>query len=236
MPATPNNYFPTYNGIANASDTLVQPWFIPGWDAQNIQQDTKVAIINGQIVGPGFPPNAVFYNVVGNYFDSNGSGLSGFITMKMSDGITMTVSGNTYRLPSRYVGAMDLSIPFAYNNWGSQRLFIRYGRLNISLMATDQASIGGTIICDNGGTLFYWVTEHWLGGRVFQITLPSTATSPVDINSLIVPGTIVPYQYDPVNPGGNDLTRYSEEILDTDIDGGQSGSPLSLNAIDGGTG
>jgi hypothetical protein len=45
------------------------------------------------------------------------------------------------------------------------------------------------------------VTEHWQGGRRYQITVPSSsAPGPVDINSLIVPGSVKPYAYDPTFP------------------------------------
>lgn len=230
-------FAPIYNGTYNADDPLVAPWFIPGWNAQAIPADTLKAT-SGVSFGPGFPVNLAYVNVVGNYFDANSAGLAGFITVRMSDNITMNDGGVTYRLPARYVGTMNMAIPFAYNNWGNQRLYLRLGRLDILLFATDQTASGSPIICDNGGTLAYWVTEHFLGGRTYQISVPSSlagATTAPDINSLIVPGTIEPYQYDPVFPLGNDLTAFlDEQTFDVDYDGGTGTTPPSLNVIDGG--
>jgi hypothetical protein len=199
---TPNGYFPSNNGTFNADDKLVQPWWIPGWTAQAIAADTQVAA-SSNLLGPGFPTNLVFVNVTGNFFDLNASGLAGYITLQMSSGITILDNGVYYRLPQRYTGTMNMATPFAYNNWGSQNLYIRNGRLDILVFATDQTTSGSTITADNGVPLFYFVTEHWLGGRTYHIQVPSGSVSPVDIESLIVAGTIGMYQYDPVFPLGN---------------------------------
>jgi len=127
----------------------------------------------------------------------------------MSDNITILDKGTNayYRLPARYVGTMALQMPFSYTNWGSQKLFIRNGRLDITLFATDQTLSGSTLTTDNGNALFYFVVEHWLGGRTFHMQVPSTLNATVvDINSLIVPGTISEYKYDPVFPDGGTWT------------------------------
>jgi hypothetical protein len=142
-------------------------------------------------------------NLTGNYFDANGSGLSGYVTLMMSSSITVTDNSIIYRLPQRLTGTMNQAMPFAFNNWGNGALYLRLGFLDIEVFATDQTSSGSTIVTDNGNALFYFVTEHWMGGRTFHIQVPSSNTGPVDINSLIVPGTIGEYQYDPVFPMGN---------------------------------
>jgi hypothetical protein len=168
-------------------------------------------------------------NITGNYFDTNSSPLGGYITIMMSDNITVLDGGKYYRLPKRYTGSMNQPLAFAYNNWGSQRLYMRFGQLNIQVFATDQTASGSTVMTDSGNTFFYWVTEHWLGGRRFQITVPSaSAPGPVDINSLVVPGSVVSYKYDPVFP---DLVS-EDYTLDTPV-----GSPpidTFLNVVDGG--
>lgn len=203
---TPNSYWPSYNGTFNADDPLVQPWWIPGWTSQNVQQKTELAS-NGNILGPGFPTNLAFVNITGNFFDLNGSPLAGYMTLMMSSGITVVDGSNTYRMPQRYTGTVNFATPFAYQNWGSQALYLRLGRLNIEVFATDQTASGSSITTDNGNALFYFATEHWLGGRQYHIQVPSSdAASPVDIESLIVPGTISTYQYDPVFPLGNQWT------------------------------
>jgi hypothetical protein len=200
---TPNSYFPEYNGTFNADDPLVQPWWIPGWTAQNIEAKTELAV-NNNLLGPGFPSNLAFVNVTGNFFDPNSSGLSGYLTFMMSSGITVEDNGVYYRLPQRLTGTMNQSYNLAYNNWGNGVIYLVLGRLNMELFATDQTTSGSTITTDNGQAFFYFVTEHWMGGRTYHIQVPSSdAGTSVDIESLIVAGTIRPYQYDPVFPSGN---------------------------------
>jgi len=195
---SPNSYANAYDGTFNADDRLVAPWWIPDWTAQD---KISIPVGNNLVVGPGFPTNLSFVNVTGNYFDTNSSPLGGFMTVMMSDNITVLDNGVYYRLPKRYTGTMNQPLAFSYNNWGSERLYLRLGGLNIELFATDQTASGSTVATDSGSTFFYWVTEHWLGGRRYQIIVPSSASpGPADINSLIVPGSITPYKYDPVFP------------------------------------
>jgi hypothetical protein len=197
---TPNSYANAYTGTANITDRLVQPWYIPGWEAQNIPQDTVVAP-SPNFSGVNFPTNLAFVNVTANYVDTNSSGIGGFLTFMMSDNITVLDGGQYYRLPKRFTGTMNQRLSFAYNNWGNGPVYLYTGRLDCVLFATDQTTSGSTITTDGGGPFFYWVTEHFLGGRQYQITVPSSdATAPVDINSLIVTGTIKEYDYDPVFP------------------------------------
>jgi hypothetical protein len=199
VPVTsPNSYADAYDGTFNADDRLVAPWWIPGWTAQD---KISIPVGNNLVVGPGFPTNLAFVTVTGNYFDTNSSPLAGFVTVMMSDNITVQDNGNYYRLPKRYTGAMNQPLAFSFNNWGSNRLYLRLGGLNINVFATDQTASGSAVVTDSGNPFFYYVTEHWIGGRRFQMYVPSSsAASPVDINSLIVPGSIKPYKYDPVFP------------------------------------
>lgn len=202
---TTPGYFPSYNGTNNADDPLVQPWWIPGWTAQAIPQDTLIAGTSSAL-GAAFPSNLAFVNITARYFDTNSSGAAGFLTIMMSDGITVEDSGTYYRLPQRLTGTMNQSLPFAYNNWGNGVLYIVHGLLSIQVFATDQTLSGSTVTTDSGGSLTYWVTEHMIGGRTYQISVPSSdSPGPVDINSLIISGTVQPYAYDPVNPMGNTL-------------------------------
>ena len=240
-----SGYFPAYDGRANADDNLVQPWFIPGWTAQAIAQDSLQANNGISPLGPAFPSNLAFVQITGNYDDTNGSGAGGFLTLMMSDGILVEDSGQFYRLPQRLTGTMNDQLGFGYNNWGNGRLYLRMGQLNIEVFATDQTTSGSTITTDSGAPLTYWVIEHMLGGRVFQITVPSSASpGPADINSLIVPGTVQTYKYDPVNPMGNFLIPVLPPssvpapcpvIETTDIDGGAaSGGGFPGGSFDGG--
>lgn len=197
--------WPVYDGKANATDDLVQPWLIPGWTAQNIAADTEIAGTSG-FLGPGWPSNLVFTNITGTYFDGNSSGIPGFLTVMMSDNITVVDGSTTLRMPQRLVGFMNQGLPLSYNNFGNGILYLISGRLSIGVFCTDQTSDSSTITTDNGGPLTYWVTEHFLGGRQYQISVPSSGSpGPADINSLIVSGSVTPYAYDPVSPMGSNL-------------------------------
>lgn len=198
-----SSYWPSYNGTYNADDDLVAPWWVPGWTAQD-----KISLVAGtsSFLGPGFPTNLVFVRLTGNYFDTNSSGAGGYLTLLMSDGITVEDDGEYYRLPQRLTGMMNQQTGFSYQNWGNGLLYLRLGRLDVEVFATDQTASGSTITTDSGAPLTYWVTEHMLGGRTYQIQVPSSdSPGPVDINSLIVSGTVQPFRYDPVNPMGNML-------------------------------
>lgn len=202
-----NSFFPSNPGIFNADDDLVAPWFIPGWTAQNrTDADKEIAPGNNNLLGPGFPSNLAFTQITGRYFDTNSSGVGGFLTLMMSDGILVTDNSQVFRLPQRLTGTMNQSFAQAFNNWGNGALYLRLGFLDIAVFATDQTTDGATIVTDSGGALTYWVTEHMLDGRTYQISVPSSSSpGPVDINSLIIPGSVRPYAYDPVNPMGNML-------------------------------
>jgi hypothetical protein len=198
---TSPSYAVSNNGTYNADDPLVAAWWIPGWTAQD---KINIPANSNNLTGPGWPTNLAFVNITGNYFDSNSSGLSGYVTLMMSSSITIEDNANYFRLPARLTGTMNQSYPFAFNNWGNGRLYVNFGKLSIQVFATDQTASGSTITTDNGNALFYFVTEHWMGGRTFHIQVPSSdAGTAVDINSLIVPGTIGEYQFDPVFPDGN---------------------------------
>lgn len=225
--------WPEYDGRVNITDDLISPWLIPGWNAQDIAEDSEQA---GQssLTGPFFPSNLSFVRVTGQYFDANSSGIPGFLTFYMSDAITVVDGTDSFRMPQRPAGWMDFPSYLAYNNWGNGVIYLGMGKLDATVFATDQTANGSTVTTDSGMPLTYWVTEHFIGGRQYQISVPSSdSPGPVDINTLIVPGSIQPYAYDPVNPMGNSLvplTEYSEPMyipVSQDLDGG--------NAFNGGS-
>lgn len=191
-----------YEGVNNADDPLVQPWYIPGWTSQDAAADSILAPVPG--ANPdGFPISLVFAEVTGLFYDGNGSPLGGFVTVLPSDNVTLTTGGVTYRIPARLAtqsGGAGYN-GFTWANWGSGTIYLQYGRLRAGLLCTDNAGM----TTDSGNPLTYYVTEHFTGGRSYQITVPSDSVSPVDINSLIVTGTVCPYKYDPVWPMGNML-------------------------------
>ena len=199
-----------YNGTNNADDPLVTPWFIPGWTAQEIPQDTIQAVGS---IGGGENPSASFapqplptflqyVQVASPYFDMDGNPLPGFVTFLMSDNITLSWNGLTYRLPARYAGRDNTLTPGGQNNWGSGRVYIRRGLMSATLFATDNS----TLVTDSGNPLTYHVIEHFLGGQQFDISVPAATVSPADLRSLIVSDSIAPYDFDPVNPLGIEVT------------------------------
>jgi hypothetical protein len=203
-----NSYWPSYNGTYNADDPLVAPWWIAGWTAQNAQTAAFEILANNEnVTGPGFPTNLAFVRVTGNYFDGNSSGIPGYVTCYMSDNITVTDNSVTYRLPQRLTGTMNFPNNLAYNNFGNGMLYLGLGRLDITLFATDQTASGSTVTTDSGQAFTYWVTEHFMGGQQYQISVPSSdasTTAGVDIHSLIVSGSVNPhYHFDPAWPMGN---------------------------------
>lgn len=217
-----NSYWPSGpTGTNNLDDDLVMPWWIPGWTSQNgtnsqydpstgteigPNPDYVVVADKGQFVGAAFPKNLNFLRITGTFVDPNSSGIPGFITVFMSDNITVEDGGNYYRLPQRLTGTMNFPPYLAYNNWGSGMLYLGFGRLDITVFCTDQTVSGSTITTDGGQPFTYWVVEHFMGGRQYQITAPSASSpGPVDINSLIVSGSIRKYNFDPANPMGNEL-------------------------------
>lgn len=207
-----NSYWPGggYDGVYNWDDPLVAPWWIPGWTSQN-RDESEYQIPAGteNFTGPGFPKNLSFCRVTHSYFDPNSSGIGGFLTFMMSDGITVTDTVNSttesVTMPQRLAGTMNNPFYLAYNNWGNGVIYLGWGHLDVNLFCTDQGSIA-TVTTNLGQPFTYWVTEHFMGGRQYQITVPSSGSpGPVDLQTLIVPGSITPYAYDPVNPMGNDL-------------------------------
>jgi hypothetical protein len=189
---------PVYEGINNADDRLVQPWYIAGWTAQDAAADS-IEVPPAGLTPVGFPASLMYAEVTGNYYDMDGSPLGGFLTILMSDNVTLTSAGKTFRMPARLVSSDSGRTGFGWANWGSGRCYIRFGHLSVPMLCTDNAGM----VTDSGNPLTYWVTEHFLGGRRYQISVPSDSVSPVDINSLVITGTVQPYSYDPVNPMGN---------------------------------
>jgi len=58
------------------------------------------------------------------------------------------------------------------------------------------------VTTDSGLPLTYHVVEHFLGGRIYDISVPTSAET-LDLSSLIIPGTTKKYKFDPVYPMGS---------------------------------
>lgn len=210
---------PVYNGANNADDPLVTPWNIQGWTAQAISQDT-LEVAPDDFAPLPFPTNLLFAQVTAPYFDFDGNPLSGFVTFFMSESITVAYNGANFRMPQRYAGRDNSFYPGGQANWGSGRIYIRKGFLSVTIMCSNNTAI----TTDSGKPLTYHVVEHFLNGTQFDITVPTSVTSPVDLRSLMVSGSMLPYSYDPADPMANEgyvpLAASSGTTGTNDIDGG----------------
>ena len=189
--------FPYLGAGGSAIDTADQPlidaWWTAGWTAQNMAY--QLSNFQNPFVQVPFPSDVKFINVTENIYDEFGNGLAGYYTFEPSGDILLLDSGTGkyFRMPRRLSGYEPP--PWGYNSFGSGRIYIRYGMLNVYLMATDTPgmtitdSSGNTPANGNGTTFTYHVREYFEFGREYDITVPGATTSPVDINTLIVPGT-----------------------------------------------
>lgn len=190
---------PSYNGANNATDPLVTPWNIRGWTAQAIPADT-IEVANDPFAPSPLPSTLIYAQVNAPYFDMDNNPLSGFVSFMMSDSITISSAGKTYRLPARLAGRDNSLLPGGLNNWGTGRIYARRGLMSVTLMCTDAVGL----VTDSGSPLTYHVVEHFLGGQQFDISVPSSTISPADLRSLIVSGTLAPYSFDPADPMANE--------------------------------
>jgi hypothetical protein len=172
----------SYPNIAQQTigEPLANPWYTPGWSAQ----DPDYAIIPANIYQvAGFPSDAVYVTVTANFFDDDGNPISGYLTFYPSTSVTLTSDNVTTVIPQRFVGQNLWDIPGVY--WGTGKMYLHNGNLLVNLLATDNASVSMSPV-----NFTYSVVEHWLGGRCYDISVPSNSSSPVDINSLIIPGSV----------------------------------------------
>lgn len=189
-----------FGGIDTNDQPLIDAWWTRGWTNQNlayIPAPTPNAF-------PGAPP-ATRVNITHAYYDQDGSPLTGFLTFMPTSSASLTVSGVTWRLPARLSGTTTISP--VQSGWGwlqgdSGRMYLRRGMLYVTLMATD---ISG-LVTDSGSPMTYQVIEHFDGGRKFLISVPSASDSPADLDSLIVPGSVTPYIYDPTNVMADEMS------------------------------
>jgi hypothetical protein len=120
--------------------------------------------------------------VTANYFDSNENPIGGYLTFWPSAALTLTSGPVTTLVSQRYGGVNLHDNPGM--SWGDRKMYLRQGNLMVSLLATD--NVGVSMIPPS---FTYHVEEHFYNGQEYDISVPSTSTSPVDIHSLIIPGT-----------------------------------------------
>lgn len=170
-------------GIDTFNQPLRDAWWTPGWTAQN---QSYIPAPPGQFAMQGFPPGLVYVNVIGNYFDLDANPNSGFLTFYPSSALTVSFGGGTVTLEQRYAGLNESFL--GMNTFGTGKIYLWNGQLAVALLATDNQNT-------TPSTFTYHVLEHFPGGREFDITVPKADavnnTTGTDINTLIVPGSIV---------------------------------------------
>lgn len=205
---TASHPVPGIPGSTQRADYLA-PWYTPGYTAHlgpNGEQVYTPLIPGGTAVEfADFPSDLTsFTTVTQRYFSPDADPLGGFLTFMPSSDITVFENGVSYRIPRRLAGtetwpALDSGVsPWAFSMEGSGRIYIWLGLMTVKLLPTDSPNI----MTDDGQPLTYHVTEHFLGGKQFDITVPTT-TSTADLYASIVPGTIRPAEFDPINPMGS---------------------------------
>jgi hypothetical protein len=211
---------------------FLAPWFTRGFVSH---LGANGAFVNSDLIPSApvsnglaqFPGDQSFTLINQRYFNADADPVGGYLTFMPSDDITVTESGITWRLPRRLSGtetwpAMDSgSSPWAFSMEGSGAIYIWRGMLVVKLFATDNPNV----LTFSGQPLTYHVIEHFLGGYEYDITVPTSADT-LDLQSLIVPGSLRRYKYDPVNPLG---------LMDDDLFGqltnGGSPPPLPVQVL-----
>jgi hypothetical protein len=192
---------PPYPGVVDYSDDpILPPWYIPGWTSQN---EDNVVAPQSPFQLTSLPSTLTRVEVTGTWDDGVGNPLGGYMTFEQSCDLLVTIAGSTptyYTIPARLVGDIPIPNTIAWNMEGSGKINLIYGQLDVVLLATDNTQISPLPIAvdeysaagdisTTPASWVYHVREYWLGGRMYDITVPG-ATSPTDINNLIVAGTI----------------------------------------------
>ena len=199
--------YPPYAGVDTYGQPNVDAWWTRGWTAQN---DAYLVAPSPIGVFPG-APDVTYVDITHPYFDFDGSPLSGFLTFMPTSNVSITQSGTTWRMPKRLSGTTTVSPyinGFGWHQDSSGSIFIFRGQLYVRLMQTDASGM----TTDNGDPLTYHVIEHFEGGRKFHISVPGDSSTPADLDSLIVEGSVKPYIYDPTNILANEESGYSDYV------------------------
>lgn len=184
-------------GIDYQGQPLLDAWWTPGWTSQN-RDMTSILVPPSAFAPLGFPQNLNYVTVIGNYFDTSANPLSGFLTFWPSTPLTFTVSGITTYMPQRLSGINQTLL--GLNQMGDGKIYLWYGQLNVSLMATDNSNM-------SPASFTYHVKEYYKSGLQYDIVVPGAdGTTGTDIHSLIIPGSIRPCsQEDSLYPEEDDI-------------------------------
>jgi hypothetical protein len=188
--------------------SFLAPWFTRGYTSHlgaggQFVNTPLIPSVPGENTYAQFPSDQAFSVVNQNYFSSDGNPLGGFLTFMPSDDVLITENGVSWRLPARLAGsetwgAVDSGVsPWAFSMEGSGKIYIWQGLLVARLFACDNPNVETL----RGQPLVYHVAEHFLGGYEYDISVP-TSSAVLDLNSLIVPGTLKRFKYDPIFPLG----------------------------------
>jgi hypothetical protein len=199
-------------------EPLVSSWWIPGFTSQN--PDYIYAAPN-LVAAQGFPSGVTYVTVTGSYFDTMADPTSGYFTFWPSSALTFDVSGQVTYMPQRYSGVNQTLL--GASQMGSGKIYLWYGHLIVNLLATDNANMLPV-------SFTYHVKENFFEGRQYDITVPSVSSIPVDINSLIIPGSIRPVNETLYDSGDErlNISQASSQYIVTEISPFMLGSP-SLN-------
>jgi hypothetical protein len=192
-------------GVDTWDQPLVDAWFTPGFTAQN--KAYKLAAVFS-LSGIGWPADVPYVHVTHLFGDMEGNALGGFLTFVPNDTVQYTENGTTWTLPPRPCGVTPLtSLGSGWNNamMDSGRCYLYQGNLDVYQIASDAPGL----ITAAGMPLTFHVIQHWLGGVQFDITTPNASSDPTDLYSLIIEGSVTPYQYDPRQP----LTTSMSSVL-----------------------
>lgn len=164
------------------NEPLVDAWWIPGFTSQ---APSYIYAANPMLAtGPGFPPGLKYVTINGSYYDTIGDPLSGYLTFWPSSPLLFNIDGAYTTMPQRYAG-VNFSL-IGVNQMGDGKIYLQYGRLCVSVLATDNANM-------TPSSFTYHVRENFVGGNQYDIIAPmADDTAAQDIQSLIIPGTIRP--------------------------------------------
>ena len=192
-----------FGDVDDESGPILPPWYVVGWTAQN-ELTANIPAPPNPLLSTAFPSDQLFVLVTQFYFDPDSDPGGGYLTFWPSDNFTITENGVPYRITQRLAGTDTYPqtnagvSPWAFSLEGSGKIFIFRGLLQAKLYATDNPNV----VTDSGEPLTYHVTEHFKGGRQYDISVPGASIPPVYLSSLIIEGSIQPWQYSPVFPMG----------------------------------
>ncbi len=195
--------FPYSGDIDDESGPLWPPFYVRGWTSQN-QLTANIPAPQNPDLAANFPSDQLYVVLGQQYNDGDSNRIGGFLTFWPSSAFTITEDNTTWRIPQRLLGtatypSVDSGVsPWAFSMEDTGKIYIYLGLLTVKLYATDNPNL----VTDNGLPLTYHVTEHFQGGVQFDISVPGASTPGTGLYSLVRPGTLRPWQFDPVNPLG----------------------------------